>query len=65
MFKTKLIIKKNEDKILTTDEFIQRQVMLARIRKRKQRIREKEELEKKRQREKLFVSDELEEGYEK
>ena len=63
MFKTKLIIKKNEDKILTTDEFIQRQVMLARIRKRKQRIKEKEELEKKRQREKLCVSDELEEEY--
>ena len=63
MFKTKLIIKKNEDKILTTDEFIQRQVMLARIRKRKQRIKEKEELEKKRQRKKLFVSDELEEEY--
>jgi hypothetical protein len=64
MFKTKLIIKKNEDKILTTDEFIQRQVLLARIRDRRRKILEKEKMEKRRPSKIILVFDEMEDDYE-
>ena len=64
MFKTKLIIKKNEDKILTTEEFIQRQVLLARIRDRRRRILEQEQMEKRRPSKIILVFDEMEDDYE-
>lgn len=64
MFKTKLIIKKNEDKILTTEEFIQRQVLLARIRDRRRKILEQEEMEKRRPSKIILVFDEMEDDYE-
>lgn len=60
MFKTKLRIESNPDKALTKDEFIKRQILLARIRKRKQRIKEKEEMEKMRAKKKPLLSDDLE-----
>ena len=60
MFKTKLRIESNPDKALTRDEFIQRQILLARIRKRKQRIKEKEEMEKMRAKKKPLLSDDIE-----
>ena len=60
MFKTKLRIESNPDKALTTDEFIKRQILLARIRKRKQRIKEKEEMEKMRAKKKTLLSDDVE-----
>lgn len=60
MFKTKLIIESNKDRALTKDEFIQRQILLMRIRKRKQRIKEKEEMEKMRAKKKTLLSGDIE-----
>lgn len=64
MFKTKLNLSTNQDKMLTTDEFIKRQILLSRIRKRKQRIKEQEELQKQKTKNKnKMVSSEIEEDY--